>query len=162
MMTELFQWTYWQMMHLRTFRLLNMLIFLTHSNCENSSLGRSFTFFWLPKQLKLSLVAFCRFTSVICCNLPVRQVTPVLCRRTSSTKDECSSLTTGSASTPKCLAKTQRYREPVGQGLWHLVWQAASQDYRITKSVFRFSCYRSFGPVSSVIYDERSDCLPTA
>lgn len=40
---------------------------------------------------------------------PVHQVTPVLCRKTSSTKDGCLSPTTGSASTPKCLAKTPRY-----------------------------------------------------
>lgn len=40
---------------------------------------------------------------------PLGQVTPVLCRKTSSTRDACLSPTTGSASTPKCLAKTPRY-----------------------------------------------------
>lgn len=33
------------------------------------------------------------------------------CRKTSSTKDECLSLTTGSVSIPKYSAKTQRYNK---------------------------------------------------
>lgn len=45
-----------------------------------------------------------------CFRLPVCQVTPARCRKTSSTKDGCSSPTTGSASTPKCSAKTPRWR----------------------------------------------------
>lgn len=117
----------------------------------------SFLFF-SPNTFKKEV--FCSFPSATWCSLPVCQVTPALCRKTSSTRAECSYLTTGSASTPRCLAKTQRYRK-VGHGvllvcvagsieLRHLCWTQDGTQALVQQieCVFwwcaRAECYRSF------------------